>query len=222
MRSPLGGELGAHRPLGGRRSPGRDVTHNSPSAKVNRRSLRSQSPAGGSSRVGYQERSRTVRRDAVDRPRGRSSRWCAVLSGEGNAGRIHVRRPALRSPLLCHGCNHGRVGRLLGHPLYDEVELTGGEAQCTARVACEVSTLARPLSCFKPEGSIGPERTDARHMWASVAVDRRQPARVSIRSPRTGSLAKPSREAVFDDGPVDGWQPIEVRKICRLHHRDQS
>jgi hypothetical protein len=163
-----------------------------------------------------------VRRDAVDRPRRRSSRWGAVLSGEGDAGRIHLCWPSLGAPLLCHGCNHGQVGHLLGNALYDEVELMGGEAQCAARVACEVSSLARPLSGLEPKGSIEPKRTDACHMWAPVAVDRRQPARVSIRSPRPRGLAKPSHESVFDNGPVDRWQPIEVRKICRLHDGDQS
>jgi hypothetical protein len=106
--------------------------------------------------------------------------------------------------------------------LYDEVELIGGEAQCAAWVALEISSYARPLAGLEPEGSIEPKRTDACHMWAPVAVDRRQPARVSIWSPRPRGLAKPSRETVFDDGPVDGWQPIEVRKICRLHDGDQS
>ena len=163
-----------------------------------------------------------VRPDAVDRPRGRSSRWGAVLSGEGNAGRIHFCRPALGAPSICHGCNHGRVGHLFGHALNDEVELIGGEAQCATRVVCEVSSLARPLPGFEPEGSIEPKRTDACHMRAPVEVDRRQPARVSIRSPRPRGLGESSRKTVFDDGPVDSWQPVVVRKICRLHDCEQS
>jgi len=99
-------------------------------------------------RVCDQDRSRLVGPGAVDRPRGRSSRGGAVPSSEGKAGDTYLCRRSLGVPPFGQGGNHGRIGHLLGHALHDEVELISGEAQCAARVTCEISSLTRPL----PEG----------------------------------------------------------------------
>jgi len=91
-----------------------------------------------------------------------------------------------------------------------------GNAQRASRVARQIPPFAGQLSGLEPEGAFEPERTDTCDMRASIPVDRRQPAGVSVRASSPGGLGYPLCETVLDNGPIDDWQLIEVGKIRRF------
>src|SRR5262249_39775795 len=98
-----------------------------------------------------------------------------------------------------------------------EVELTGGDAQRAARVVGEVPPLARVLARLEPEGAVGPKTADTGQVRASVPVDRRQPARMSIRTARLRRLGQALCQAGRDSGPVQQGRPITgVRQIIAV------
>jgi hypothetical protein len=184
---------------------------------VKGRSNSIKSPARRSSRLNREEGSCLACHQSENGPRWGSSRWSAVIGCQSHTGLIHSGWPSLRAPLLRHSDNHGRICDLFGHALHDEVELVSGNAQRAPRVARQIPPFTGQLSGLEPESAIEPERTDTCHMRASVPVDRRQPAGVSVGPPSPRSLGYPLGETILDNGPIDDWQLIEVGKIRRFH-----
>jgi len=134
----------------------------------------------------------SIRDQSIDHPRRRTSRRGAEVGGQSDTGVIYSCRPALGTPPLCHLDDRRRVLDLLSGSLHNEIELVGRHAQGAPRITGEISALPSLLSGLEPEGVIDPECAYARQVRTAILIDRRQPARVPIRSPSTGAWVTPS------------------------------
>jgi hypothetical protein len=74
--------------------------------------------------------------------------------------------------------------------LHHQVEFVCGDTQRAALAEGEVLPLARPIARLEPECAVDPQDADAGEVRASVWVDRRQPARVTVRDPGVRGLAQ--------------------------------
>ena len=126
-----------------------------------RHSAPSEAPPRGPERLRCPDSYRSMRLEAIDVPRWRSSRWCAVVGRKGVTGVVNAGRPSLSSPSCCQLSDPGRVGDLTRPSLDYEVELGGGDTERASLVASEVPALACRLAGLEPKRAINPKPADA-------------------------------------------------------------
>src|SRR5690349_22274964 len=178
---------------------------------------RLEAPARRPARVDGGQRRGCFRGEAVDVPGRRPGRGRAELGGERHAGVVDPGRPASGGPARGHVGDGGRVGDQGGLALDDQVELLGREAHGAARITGEVPALTAAPAGLEPEAAVGPQRTDAVDMRASVRVDRGQPAGMTVRSAGARHLGYARTELGLDAGPVEQRELVQVGKVDRFH-----
>ena len=196
--------------------------HSLPRCRGDRRRIAPASPgcelkARCSSHAGCHECRRLRRGDPIDRPRRRSSGRGAVVGGQRQARGIDSSRPPFRTPPLRHRGYSRRIRDLFGRSLDHEIELAGGNAQGAARITGKVPPFEGLLTGLEPESTLEPQGPNPCHVRVSPRIDRRQPTRVAIWSPRPWCLTHSDHKSSFDIEPVDERQSVEVCEICRFH-----
>jgi len=178
-----------------------------------RTSDRPKRPLGCPSGLNRLKCSRSVKHQAIDRPRRRASGRSAEIRRQCDTGIIHSRRPTLNAPLLSHGCDRRRVSDLLCDTFHNKIEVVRRQAQRTPRVTSDIPSFPGVFTGLEPEGGVDPHRPYTSDVWTAVLIDRRQPTGVSIGPTSARSLAQPLRESVCDAVPVEERKPIEVGKV---------
>ena len=187
-----------------------------------RHSAPSEAPPRGPERLRCPDSYRSMRLEAIDVPRWRSSRWCGVLGRKGVTGVVNAGRPSLSSPSCCQLSDPGRVGDLTRPSLDYEVELGGGDTERASLVASEVPALACRLAGLEPKCAINPKPADTGDVWTSIAIDRGQPTSVPVRAARPWRLRDAPVEACFDAAPVEERRSADVVEIRCFHDRSDA
>src|SRR5580704_31339 len=186
-------------------------------ARRSRRCRDLELPTGGAARLNGEDGGRRPGPEAVDEPRRRTSRGCAELGCQRQTGFVDAGGPALLGPASGHGGNRGAVRHLAGLAVHRQVELAGGSAQRTARIAGQVLPLARPGAGLEPECTLDPERADAGDVRAPVRVDGGEPRGVAVRAAGLRGLAYSLTEPRLDAVPLDQGGFIQVGEVGGAH-----
>ena len=127
-------------------------------------------------------------------------------------------RPARRDPTLGHLRDRCRVGDLAASPSTTRWIPPWRRQVCSADHG-EVLRFAGAVAGLEPEGTVDPQRADAGDMRSPVAVDRCQPAGVSIRAASARALTEPHVQAGRDGPPVQRREVVQLGEVLGVHAR---